>query len=961
MPRIWWYKLSIVVVLILAYWPILAGDAIMKWDILDINLPWKYFVVECLRNGELPWWNPYNNYGFVQAGDPGSWYIISWIFGLPFHYTLQVMQFEHLFHLLLAGFGMFAFMRYIKVRDEIAFAACISYMLSGFFVGNAQHVGWTVAAAWLPWIVLTFKRILETYKLKDALLLAVFMFLLLTGGYPGLFISICYGLLFWFFGHKLIKLRKGEIVQLWKIGGQLAIAAIAFFCLSAEVLNASFHLSDVVNRAKGLSFDPTIWGFYSGALPPKALLTFLFGFLASTPEDSFWTENFTVVNCYIGFFSLILVGVGFRFNKLKSSYTLLFLFALGMLVIAMAKVFPVRYWLIVLPYMKLFRFASVFRLFALFILIVLAGLSLEKLVLKNNLKVLLGPFLSAVIVLIAGCVYLALFSDVFHFKTLWQHGFEAYALKTGPLEKVYFQSLILIVFSIVLVLAVSYFNTKKALWVLVIVMCSDVFLAQWMNGSATIYQNVKLNRVEEFFANSPLGFPKPPMHTAVQELSDSAFNESGFPLIVNLGAFYKLPFSSGVSPYALEVYEEALFTTSFINYQSKPFAFLANHFSKDSLKLKNQLRFIEFGPNKFQIYVDANEVDTLIIQQIYQQEWQCSVDGESIAPFAVNKMFLGVKVEKGEHRIEFEYALPRGKQSVNLSLLVLALILFFLVLVAFKKSKVNGLIFALICCAIFVEFMLFWGIDSLALKTKNVTKHRDEVAYSMILSDEVIDNKFFSSANAVFEAPNNRLQLNKMLDLITKSGDNEFNLYCENRFFNSAIVPVLRHYFKVVEVEKNMNLIKVFCKHKKDKSNFNVSLKGIEIVGKDEFQEINSNDSIVGGVILNSNSPFGPGVDMVINNPKELENSYLIATVAVSSNLKSTGRIVLEYEHNNGKKDWEELVFSVSSDSTNWRQEILVKSFSQFNPEAGDKLKLFTWNLGTKEIKVGKILVGVEN
>ena len=56
--------IAIMLVLIIGMWQIAFSKGMMKWDIIDINLPWRYFTSECLRNGILPLWNPYITTGF---------------------------------------------------------------------------------------------------------------------------------------------------------------------------------------------------------------------------------------------------------------------------------------------------------------------------------------------------------------------------------------------------------------------------------------------------------------------------------------------------------------------------------------------------------------------------------------------------------------------------------------------------------------------------------------------------------------------------------------------------------------------------------------------------------------------------------------------------------------------------------------------------------------------------------
>lgn len=127
----------------------------MNWDALDLWMPWKHFIVDELYNGNLPLWNPYFRDGFPQHGDTMTWYPISWFLGFLFGgYNLFSVNLEFLLHLLIAGTGMFSLSNRFSNNQKVNFLIGLSFMLSGFMIGNAQHVAWVISAAWMPWYFL---------------------------------------------------------------------------------------------------------------------------------------------------------------------------------------------------------------------------------------------------------------------------------------------------------------------------------------------------------------------------------------------------------------------------------------------------------------------------------------------------------------------------------------------------------------------------------------------------------------------------------------------------------------------------------------------------------------------------------------------------------------------------------------------------------------------------------------
>src|SRR5690349_17871769 len=108
------YWFFIVVVALAGYWQVAFFNNTLKWDMLDQYFPWRYFVSECLRGGILPFWNPYESWGYSILADPqsGVWYPVTWIISLLHGYDLYASQLDFVLHITLAGFGMFALIRH---------------------------------------------------------------------------------------------------------------------------------------------------------------------------------------------------------------------------------------------------------------------------------------------------------------------------------------------------------------------------------------------------------------------------------------------------------------------------------------------------------------------------------------------------------------------------------------------------------------------------------------------------------------------------------------------------------------------------------------------------------------------------------------------------------------------------------------------------------------------------------
>jgi hypothetical protein len=132
-------------------------------DLVLENLVWKRFIVESLRSGEIPLWNPYLFGGvpFLAAGQHSALYPLSAVF-----YLLPVTRAYGLFTVLqlwMAGVFMYLFGRALRLGRFPALLAGIIYQGSAFFLVSVVFTMIIAAAAWLPLLL----ALLETMARKQ--------------------------------------------------------------------------------------------------------------------------------------------------------------------------------------------------------------------------------------------------------------------------------------------------------------------------------------------------------------------------------------------------------------------------------------------------------------------------------------------------------------------------------------------------------------------------------------------------------------------------------------------------------------------------------------------------------------------------------------------------------------------------------------------------------------------------
>lgn len=164
--RSYWKALTgyilLVGVLFLPVFIVGNGALIYGDDIHHQYYFYRQFFNEWLKEGIIPWWNPYYFSGapFMASPIVNPWYLLNWLYViLPLSSAYSV----HLaFHVLWSMTGMYALMRRNGLMRPFgpigAWISGLFFGLSGFFMARtwAGHVDVIAAASWMPWVVFAF-------------------------------------------------------------------------------------------------------------------------------------------------------------------------------------------------------------------------------------------------------------------------------------------------------------------------------------------------------------------------------------------------------------------------------------------------------------------------------------------------------------------------------------------------------------------------------------------------------------------------------------------------------------------------------------------------------------------------------------------------------------------------------------------------------------------------------------
>ena len=365
--------LVFVIVPSIALYEVSFGIYAMKYDMANQFFPDRYFISQCLHNHILPLWCPYINCGYPFHADPqgGMFYPVTIIISLLFGYNLVVIEWEYQFHIIIAATGFYLLLRNLRISKPMsAITSGVIYSLSGVFISNAQHLSWMISLAWMPYILLYFKRTLEAPSFRHVLAFAFFLAMSLTGGYIGMLIIIAYFFIFYAICYvlALIKRREWDKIKPLFFYGALTILVLIF--LAGGYLFSFGESLPHIGRSKPVSLDQ------ANGLPlsPRAAISFLFPFAVAC--KSFWMDTDTsMANAYCGFLLIPLLIVALFKAKLTPFQKAFFLFGLVCFSAALGKYFFVRSILYHFPGLNFLRHAAIFRVFGMmaFLLVAASG------------------------------------------------------------------------------------------------------------------------------------------------------------------------------------------------------------------------------------------------------------------------------------------------------------------------------------------------------------------------------------------------------------------------------------------------------------------------------------------------------------------------------------------------------------------------------------------------------------
>jgi hypothetical protein len=343
------------------FWKVIfTSEMFFYRDVFNYSYPHARFIQEMCRQGRLPYWNPYLNYGQAVLANP------NFLFFYPDTLLLVVLPIDvaytlhYLAHFALAGVGTYFLARRWTQTHAAAFFAAFFFTFSGPVLSVGNFYNHVAAAAWIPWALLATDRALGSRSGRSWATLTMVFALQFLAGEPFTLIAT-FGMSVAYAFYQQGSLQRLFAAQNRRIVTAFVLVGILMATLSAiQLLPAADLLESSRRGTRGLPFMETaFWSFHPLSLLEVVMPDF-YGRALEAPTP--WTGALSGVHgpyfpsIFIGFVPLFLALAGWAFARDRRS-VFVAATALILLLLAFGKyspIFPLAYLLN--PLLELVRF-----------------------------------------------------------------------------------------------------------------------------------------------------------------------------------------------------------------------------------------------------------------------------------------------------------------------------------------------------------------------------------------------------------------------------------------------------------------------------------------------------------------------------------------------------------------------------------------------------------------------------
>ncbi|HSD98489.1 MAG TPA: YfhO family protein [Patescibacteria group bacterium] len=169
-------------------------------DVITEMYPWRFFTIQQLKQGKIPFWNPHNFSGNIhmqnlQSSVFNPLNLLFFPFSFPIGWTLFI-----LIQPILASIFFYAFARELRVSRFASVLGAIGFALSSYMTVWIEYGNIAATLAYLPLLLFFLLRFLKKEHVKDYCGFIIAAVLMLLSGYiQGAFYSYTVAVFFVFY------------------------------------------------------------------------------------------------------------------------------------------------------------------------------------------------------------------------------------------------------------------------------------------------------------------------------------------------------------------------------------------------------------------------------------------------------------------------------------------------------------------------------------------------------------------------------------------------------------------------------------------------------------------------------------------------------------------------------------------------------------------------------------------
>jgi len=402
-----WNLVFILLLPLIVFAGVLVGKLPVMTDVITDGIYTAYYVAEGFKKMAINYWNPYLFYGVPTFP---TMHIVFY----PFYFLLAILPvktvfaYYPVFHMMLAGLGMYLLVKELTKDRRVALFGAIAYSMSPIYFGYVYsgHLGKLSIYALLPFYFLFLRRTIYKPNWRNAILLTFLIFLIVLVFHAQIIyylvlFSVLYALYELFFLFREGK-RKAAIRAI--VAGILSVV-VAFILSSGQIFMVLDYLQHYSQRGQIVDYKfATSWALGW----QDWISTFVGGFSGfdvPSQYSAYWGPNAFKINSeYIGVVVFLLFIVGFVAIKNEEHRRLrnflIFSFILFS-IIALGGATPL-YKIIwnILPAYKKFRAPSMAFYLSIFSAILVASMTLKAILEDRRVLTKKEPILFALPVLL---------------------------------------------------------------------------------------------------------------------------------------------------------------------------------------------------------------------------------------------------------------------------------------------------------------------------------------------------------------------------------------------------------------------------------------------------------------------------------------------------------------------------------------------------------------------------------